>query len=141
GARAIVELAAFLYAELFRDGDLNVVYPLASPQRFEQGITETHRHQVLHRLFAQVVIDAVDLVFVKPLAHSGIDRVGRFQVMSQRLLQYHTRVGMIKTDGGQLTANRYEQLWGCRQVADGDATLIRTEQGRQRFEIWQVAGV
>ena len=61
GAGLVVELAAPFDAELLADRDLHVTDAAAAPQRFEQGVAEAQRQQVLHRLLAQVMIDAVDL--------------------------------------------------------------------------------
>ena len=41
----------------------------APPQRFEQRIAEAQRHEILHRLFPEVMIDAVYLPLGERRAH------------------------------------------------------------------------
>ena len=50
--------AATLEPHRFGHGDLNVIDPLAFPQQLEQPIAEAKREQVLHRLLAEIMIDA-----------------------------------------------------------------------------------
>ena len=40
----------------------------AVPDRLEDSVGEAERQDVLHRFFAQIVVDAVDLLFVGDLA-------------------------------------------------------------------------
>ena len=54
-----------LDAELLGHGDLDVVDVAAVPDGLEDGVAEAQRQDVLHRLFAQVVVDAEDLVLVE----------------------------------------------------------------------------
>ena len=67
-AGRFVELAAPLDADGFGHCDLHMIDAVAIPQRLEQAIGEAQRHDVLHRLFAQEMIDAVDLIFAQRLA-------------------------------------------------------------------------
>ena len=59
----VVRPAAF-DANRFGHGDLHVVDVRGVPQRLEQRVREAQRQQVLHRFFAEVVVDAEHLVFV-----------------------------------------------------------------------------
>ena len=61
-AGLVVELRAPLDAELLGDRDLHVLDAAAAPQRLEQRVAEAQRQQVLHRLLAEIVIDAKDLL-------------------------------------------------------------------------------
>ena len=63
GASAIVVAAAFFYPHGFSHRNLNVVNVAAIPDGLENPVCETERQNVLHRLFSQIVIDAVDLAF------------------------------------------------------------------------------
>ena len=60
--RLLVVLAPMLHAHGLRRGDLHVVHMVAVPQRLEDRVGEAEDQEVLDRLLAQVVIDAVDLV-------------------------------------------------------------------------------
>ena len=48
-------------ADVLGHGDLHVGDVVAVPEGFEQFVGETHRQHVLHRLLAQVVVDAEHL--------------------------------------------------------------------------------
>ena len=45
----------------FGNGDLHMVNVLAIPDRLEDAIGKAENQQVLHRLFAEIMVDAVDL--------------------------------------------------------------------------------
>ena len=92
-AGLVVELAAPFDADMFADGDLHMADASAAPQRFEQHVAEAQRDQVLHRLLAQVVIDAVDLLFLEDRADQLIDAFRGGAILSQRLLQDDARFG------------------------------------------------
>jgi hypothetical protein len=61
----LVVSAATFDAYGFGVRDLNVVNVLAIPQRLEDTVGEAKDQQILNRLFAQVVVNAVDLVFME----------------------------------------------------------------------------
>ena len=60
-AGGIVEPAAMLDADGLRDRDLHVIDVIAVPQRLEDRIREAQDHDVLHGLFAEIMVDPVDL--------------------------------------------------------------------------------
>ena len=60
-------------AERLGDRDLHMVDVRGIPQRLEQGVGEAQRHQVLHRLLAEIMIDPVNVVLGKHGADSVID--------------------------------------------------------------------
>ena len=49
-------------------GDLHMVDMARIPQRLEQHVAEAQRDQILHRLLAEIMIDAVNPVFGKQRA-------------------------------------------------------------------------
>ena len=59
------------------------------PDRLENAVAEAEHHQVLHRLFAQIVIDAVDLPLFQYFLDVGIQGAGRLQVMAKRFFDDH----------------------------------------------------
>ena len=67
----VVTRAAF-EADGFSYRDLYVIDRRRVPQRLEQRIREAQREQVLHRLFAEVVVDAEDAVFVEHLPTASL---------------------------------------------------------------------
>ena len=68
----IIRPAAF-DADGFGDGDLDVVDVVAIPDRFKEAIGEAEDEHVLDGLFAEVVIDAEDLGFIKDAADAGVE--------------------------------------------------------------------
>ena len=66
-ARLIVIAAALFDADRFRDGDLHVIDVAAIPDRLENTVGETKHQDVLDGFFAEVMIDAVDLLFADDL--------------------------------------------------------------------------
>jgi len=88
--RSLGEVApAALDADGFGDGDLHVGDVVLVPLRLEQAVGETQGDQVLHRVLAQVVIDAVGAVFREEARHCIVHLAGRFQVVTDGLLQHH----------------------------------------------------
>ena len=67
GAGGFVEAAAMFDADGFGGGDLHVVDVIAIPERLDDVVREAEDHQVLDGLFAEVVVDAVDLIFGEDL--------------------------------------------------------------------------
>ena len=61
GAGSLVKPGSAFYSHGFSHGDLDMVDMVAIPKRLEDGVCKTHQHDVLHRLFAQEVVHAVDL--------------------------------------------------------------------------------
>ena len=84
-ARAFVIPSAMFYAEAFRDGDLNAGDAIAIPERLEERVREAKDQNVLHRLFAQIMIDAVNLLFLKVFVNAFVQRLGRFQIVAEWL--------------------------------------------------------
>ena len=65
GTRFIVISATPANTYNFRDSDLNMINILRVPKWFEQQVTKAHGHQILHSFFAKVMINAIDLAFIK----------------------------------------------------------------------------
>ena len=84
----LVELAALLHAHRLRHGDLHVIDPVAIPDRLEQSIGETERHDALDRVLSQKVIDPKDLVLVQRAQDAGVQFARRVQTMAERLLDH-----------------------------------------------------
>jgi hypothetical protein len=69
----LVEVAPAAFdTDLFGHGDLHVGDGVLVPLGFEQAVGETQGDQVLHRLFAQVVVDAIDAVFREERATASL---------------------------------------------------------------------
>ena len=66
-ARRVVVAASLFDAHSFRDRNLDVVDVTPVPDGLEDPIGETERQDVLDSLFAQIMIDAINLLFVERL--------------------------------------------------------------------------
>ena len=64
-AGPLVELAAVLDTNRLRHVDLNMLYLLPVPQRLEQTVGETQRHDVLDGFLAEEMVDPIDLVLLQ----------------------------------------------------------------------------
>ena len=60
--------------------DLHVVDVVAVPDRLEDAVGESQHQHVLHRLLAQVVVDAIDLVLGKDVVHLAVEFAGAGQI-------------------------------------------------------------
>ena len=79
---------SMLDAEVFRDGDLDVLHRVAVPDRFEDRVGKAKRQEILHGLFAQVVIDPIDLGLLKVAMQQRIQGPGRMKVVSEWFLDH-----------------------------------------------------
>ena len=80
---------AGLHPHVLGHGDLHVVDVAPVPDRLEDAIGEAEDQDVLDRLLAQVVVDAVDLALVQHGAQLTIQLAGRIQVAAEGLLDDH----------------------------------------------------
>ena len=87
--RFFVVTAAVFHADAFGRGDLHVIDVTAVPNRLEDGVGEAEHHDVLHGLFAEIVVDAVHLVFIEHLMHPAVKLPRGLQVGSERLFNDH----------------------------------------------------
>src|SRR5262245_10058147 len=85
-ARGLVERAAALDADRLGGGDLDVVDVVAIPDRLEDRVAEPQDQDVLDRLFAEVVIDPVDLGLVEVGADHLVEPARGQEVAAERLL-------------------------------------------------------
>ena len=89
-AGLLVELAAPLDADRLGHGDLHVVDAVAIPDRLEQPVGEAERHDVLHRLLAEEMVDAENLVLVQRLQDAARSARGaESEAVAERLLDHH----------------------------------------------------
>ena len=66
-ARRFVVAAASFDADRLGVGQLHVIYVLAIPQRLEDAVGEAKDEQVLDSLFAEIMVDAINLLLVQIL--------------------------------------------------------------------------
>ena len=119
----MIEIAAApFHAHGLGHRDLHVVDIAAVPDGLEDSVGETERHNVLHRLFAQIVVDAVDLLFVGFFEQLLVERFGRFQIVSERLFDDHpapVAVGLFhQSSSRELLHDRPEETGRSREVVE-----------------------
>ena len=76
------------YADLFGHRDLDRVDVIAVPQGFEDGVGKAREQDVLHGLFAQVMVDAIDLVFDDHFVQLQVEFPGGSQVGTEGLFDH-----------------------------------------------------
>ena len=119
GAGRVVVVATAADGQRFRDRDLDVVDVIAVPDRLKQAVGKTQHHDVLHRLLAEIVIDAEDLVFLENAKELVIERKGAGEIGAKRLFDddapprtltrsINAAVFPGKTGFAEMTANRRE---------------------------------
>ena len=124
-AGLLVVRAATLDADVLGDGDLHVVDVLPVPQRLEDAVGKAEDEQVLHRLLAEVVVDAVDLLLVEGGVQLVVEVAGALQVVSERFLHHHAcvaaTVGLRQPLRAEALRERREPARRDREVEDAVA--------------------
>ena len=82
----VVVTAPLFHADRFGHRDLHMINVAAVPDRLENSVGEAERQDVLNSLFAQVMIDAIDLLLPGNVEELLVKRLRRFQIMPKRLL-------------------------------------------------------
>ena len=77
--------AAAFHADRFGRRDLHVIDIAAVPQRLENSVAEAERHDVLDGFLAQIVVDAVDLFFLKMRLHARVELPRAGEIVAERL--------------------------------------------------------
>ena len=95
-AGLLVERPAAFHAQRLRRRDLHVVDVVAIPDRLEDAVGEAEHQNVLHRLFAQVVIDAEDLALVEDGVDLVVEFARRIQIVAEWLLDHHANVALLR---------------------------------------------
>ena len=137
-ARVFVErTAAALHAHRFRGRDLHVVDVLAIEERLEGGIAEAEREQVLDRVLAQVVVDAVDLLGLQVFEDAAVQVKGTRQIAAERFLDYRPRplVRLLARQAiaGETRDEGHEEFRVGRQVEEAVARqLLRCSSSPSR---------
>ena len=142
-AGLVVVAGAAADVDFLGHGDLHVVDVVAVPDRLEDRVGEAQHEQVLHRLFAEVVVDAVDLLLVEHGVDHLVELLGGGQVGAERLLDDHPpRAAMPRRPAraAQLLDRRFVEPRGGRQVIDAGAVGILFEMVEEGGELVEVGG-
>ena len=114
---------------------------LAPPQRLKQGVAKAQCKQVLHRRFAQVVVNAKHLLFLKKPAHRVVDSAVGRQVVAQRFFQHHAGVRCVQARSGELFAHGGKQRGRGGHVHHHSVGLARLQAGGQRGVVCRLGQV
>ena len=135
-ARLLVVGAPPLHAQLLGHGDLHVVHVAAVPDGLEEAVGEAEDEDVLHRLLAQVVVDAEDLVLLQLAAEVGVEGARAVEVAAEGLLHDDAPPGVALLAGeaglAQLAHQRGEGVRRGGQVEEGVAArpVLAVELGQ-----------
>ena len=103
------------------DGDLHVVDELAVPDRLEDAVREPQRQHVLHRLLAEVVVDAEDLALGEVLLQARVQLARRREVVAERLLDDQPDPALGRAPRRDLAHERPDRARRHREVVDAVA--------------------
>ena len=118
GTRGFVVARALFHANGFCCRDLNVVDVIAVPDRLENGVRKAHHQDVLNRLFAEIVVDAEDLVFLPAAFDHAIEFLGTGVVAAKGFFNHHPAALGIGQEPGcrQSPATTAVEGWGDGKV-------------------------
>ncbi len=80
----LVERSSAFDAQCFRRGDLHVVDVIAVPDGLKNSVGKAEDQNVLHGLFAEVVVDAEDLALVEDGVDLMVEFAGRVKIVTER---------------------------------------------------------
>src|ERR1043165_2890514 len=85
-ARLFVVTRATADTRSFSRGDLDVVDVVAVPDRLKHRVAETEDEYVLNGVFAEVMIDAIDLVLGEHFRDLRVQRARGFEIAAEGFL-------------------------------------------------------
>ena len=120
GADPVVVAGAAAEADVLGHGDLHAVDVVAVPDRLIERVGEAQRQDVLHRLLAEVVVDAEHRFLGEHAVDHFVEFDGALQVVAEWLLDHHP-APLVLFRGGQsgtfqLLAHHRERFRRNRQV-------------------------
>ena len=91
-ARLVIKLRTTLHTEFFRNRDLHIGNIISTQNWFKKTIAKTQSHQVLHRFFTQIMVNAENLRLFEVFGKHIVDFDAGCQIMPQRLFNHNTCV-------------------------------------------------
>ena len=119
-AGRIVIVPRRLDTQRLGDRDLHVIDMVAVPDRLEQAVGEAQHQDVLHRLLAQIVVDAENLILAENAEQLSIELPRRGEVGAERLLDDDAPPGAVGL---------------ARQPQLAEMAADRRKTGRRRCQI------
>ena len=143
-AGRVVVAGAAADVDFLGHGDLHVVDVVAIPDRLEDRVGEPQHEQVLNRFFAEVVIDAVDLLFAEDGVDDLVELAGRREIGAERLFDDHAALAAVfigQAGAAQLLDGGAVELRGGGEVVDARAVVRLFDVVQQLGESVEVFGV
>jgi len=137
-AAAIVVGSAPTDCHRFRDSNLDVVDVLVIPQRLEQRVGKPENQDVLNGVLAEIMIDAVKLIFPPVFVQCLVECHGRFQIVPKRFLDNEpaeAAIFLVQPGLPEMAAELGVEFGRYRQViqaATSARPLARFQPLRQR---------
>ena len=128
GAGGVVVAGPPLDAAGLGMGDLHMVDIVAVPQRLEHQVGEPEHQDVLHRLLAEVVVDAIELILLPVLVQPVIEDLGALEIETEGLFYHHPAPAAlfpVEPDFGQAGGDRTEVGRADRHVEDHVGAIAR----------------
>ncbi len=142
-----VKAAAVLHPEILGHRDLHAGDVVPVPHRLEKLVSEPDVLQVQHRLLAEEVVDAQDLVFGEVAAQVGVELARGGQVMAERLLHRDSRpageprFGQGLDDAGEQAGRDLQVVQRVSRAAEGLAQpLVRVGLREVARQVGQAPG-
>src|ERR1700723_3858805 len=109
-----------LYAHFFGGSYGHVIHITAVPNRLKQRIGKTECQDILHRLFAEAMVNAEDLGFVKSTGERLVQCHRAFQVIPYGFLHYDSRLIAVLREASltEEFRNHPEQRWRSSHVVN-----------------------
>ena len=122
----IIISGAIADTNCFSHCDLHMINIAIVPQRFKNHIGKPQRHQILHGLFAQIMIDTIDLAFPKHQQQLIVNFFCRSLIMAQRFFNDEAALRQSQTSLGNTLAGSAEQRRGNRKIKDDRPACCRS---------------
>ena len=140
GTGLFVEPLAASDAEALGHGDLHALDVVAVPDRLEKRVREAEVQQILHRFFAEIVIDAEDARLGEGLMQRAVEGLCRGEVVAEGFFDDDPcvfRAARLRQSGGDGSKQR---RWNGEIVQRPRSVTQRLPQVVERCRVLVVAG-
>src|SRR6266487_2038433 len=124
GPRLFIVATTPLQTEVLCHRDLYVIDITSVPHRLKDAVRQAEDQDILHGLFAQVVVDTIDLFLAKHFSNLAVEFFRRSQIVSERLFDNDTCPALavsIQTSCTQILDNVGILAGWCREIEDAVA--------------------
>src|SRR5829696_6734171 len=111
------------------------------PQRLVEDVAEAQCHQILHRLLAEIMVDAEDLMLGEDLAYRVVDCSGRGEIVADRLLDNDATLLGNEAVRAEPPADIVEKVWSDGEVEGAHLVEAVCEGGGKLSPAFLARGV